>query len=124
MPNYMNGFNNQQMGAMNYPQQTQIAQPPTPTNILTVPVESGADVNYIPVAAGCQVLFISFNEKKFWIKTTARNGIQEPIRTFTFDEVITPVLQNQNEGNYVSKDEFNALSSKLDKLLSELGGEK
>lgn len=121
MPNYMNGFNNQQAGVMNYPQQTPIAQPAN--NILTVPVESGTDVNYIPVAAGCQVLFISFNEKKFWIKSTARNGIQEPIRAFTFDE-ITPVLQNQNEGNYVSKDEFNALSSKLDKLLSELGGEK
>lgn len=104
-----------------------IPQQPQPqiqgqNSILTVFVNSEDEVNFYPVAAGVTVMLVSFNLKKFWLKSTEKNGIPGPLRVFDFNEV-TPAPQNQGNENYVTKEEMALLSSKLDKLISSLGGE-
>lgn len=90
-------------------------------SLMTIFVNSEEEVNNYPVAAGLTVLLISFNQKKFWLKSTDTSGVPQTPRVFEFDEK-TP-LQNQN-GSFVSRQEFSELNDKLDKLISELGGNK
>ena len=102
---------------------TTAAQPPTQTNgsLMTVYVNNEDDVTMYPVAAGTTVMLISFEQKKFWLKSRGTNGVPMPLRSFSFEE-LAPSYQNQNTS--VSREEFSALSSKLDKLIAELGGAK
>lgn len=96
-------------------------QPQQQTSLLTVFVDSEAEVNDYPVAAGTTVQLISFKMGKFYLKSTATNGVPQPIRVFSFtEETAAPEIQN----GAVSRDEFNALNAKLDKLIAELGGDK
>lgn len=122
------GYINPQYQSTSYP----AAQPPTQQtavplqqqgsngNMLTVFVDTEAEVNDYPVAAGTTVQLISFKLNKFWLKSTATNGVPQPIRSFAFSEE-TPKIQN--EPNSVTRQEFDDLNRKLDKLLKELGGE-
>lgn len=106
-----------------YSNQIPVNQQPQPqqqTSLLTVFVDSEAEVNDYPVAAGTTVQLISFKMGKFYLKSTATNGVPQPVRVFNFtEETKAPEIQN----GAVSRDEFNALNAKLDKLLKELGGE-
>lgn len=90
-------------------------------NPMMVFVNSEAEVNNYPVAAGLTMLLLCFRENKFWLKSTSINGIPEPIRSFSFSE-ITPKLESNSDS--VSREEFNTLSEKLDKLIESLGGNK
>lgn len=87
-------------------------------SILTIQVTSEDEVNNYPVAAGTTVLLLSFNLKKFWLKSTSTNGVPQPLRVFPFDEVTQTPAPNGG----VTRDEFDALSKKIDKLISDLGG--
>ena len=91
-------------------------------SILTIFVNSEDEVNFYPVAAGVTVMLVSFNLNKFYLKTTGKNGVPEPLRVFSFSEESVPQQMN-NESNYVTKEEMKSLSDKLDKLISSLGGE-
>ena len=102
------------------PQVQQPAQQTSNGQLLTVFVDSEAEVNDYPVAAGTTVQLISFKLGKFWLKSTATNGVPQPVRVFSFKEE-TPAPKIQNGA--VSREEFEALNTKLDKLLKELGGE-
>lgn len=88
--------------------------------LITVLVQGEEAVNRYPVGIGNTVLLLDFNSGKFWIKTNP-NGFPQPPRSFEFKE--TTPTNFQNEGA-VSRDEFNSLSEKLDKLIAELGGGK
>lgn len=90
-------------------------------SLMTVLVESEQEVNDYPVAAGLTVQLISFSLGKFWLKSTATNGVPMPLRVFHFTEEES---KTNNQNNLVSRDEFVALSEKLDKLVKELGGDK
>lgn len=57
-------------------------------------------------------------QKKFWLKSTSTSGVPEQLREFTFDEK-TPTLTARGS---VSRDEFDKLSAKIDKLINDLGG--
>ena len=91
-------------------------------SVMTVFVDGEAGANAYPVAAGYTVMLIDFNSGKFWIKGTDPNGVPQRMRTFEFKEKITQPMVPTNDG--VSREEFAALSAKLDKLISELGGTK
>ena len=91
----------------------------TPGSIMTIFVSSEDEVKNYPVAAGVTVLLLSFNLKKFWLKSTSTNGVPETLREFPFEETTPKAPSNTG----VSREEFESLSKKLDKLLSELGGE-
>lgn len=100
--------------------QTAVPMPQqTPGSIMTIFVNSEDEVRNYPVAAGVTVLLLSFNLKKFWLKSTSTNGVPESLREFPFEET-TP--QTQPAGTGVSREEFDSLSKKIDKLIADLGG--
>ena len=91
---------------------------PQSSNLMTIQVNSEEEVNSYPVAAGTTVLLISFNLKKFWLKSTNTSGVPQPLRVFPFDEKNpVPVASGA-----VTREEFDALATKIDKLISDLGG--
>ena len=61
---------------------------------------------------------LCFNLGKFWLKSTSTNGVPQQPRVFEFTEKTT--LQPQVGA--VTREEFNSLNSKIDKLIAELGG--
>ncbi len=90
-------------------------------SIMTVFINSEDEVNGYPVAAGTTVLLLCFSAKKFWLKSTSTSGIPETLREFPFEEkIVAPQKQSAQSG--VTRDEFNELSSKIDKLIADLGG--
>ena len=105
----------------NYQNVVPMTQPQTQNNsgnILTIFIGSEEEANSYPVAAGTTVLLLCFQQKKFWLKSTSTSGVPEQLREFTFDEK-TPTLTARGS---VSRDEFDKLSAKIDKLLNDLGG--
>ena len=118
MPAY-NGYPQTQMNpyyqtALPIQQQQQNTQ----SGLMTIMVSSEDEMINYPVAAGVTVLLISFNLGKFWLKSTSTNGVPQQPRVFEFTEKTT--LQPQVGA--VTREEFNSLNSKIDKLIAELGG--
>ena len=105
----------------NYQTAVPLAQQPQNTsgNIMTVFVNSEEEMRSYPVAAGTTVLLLSFTCKKFWLKSTSTSGVPEAVREFPFEE--TTVAPSQNQSG-VTREEFDSLSKKIDKLISDLGG--
>lgn len=88
-------------------------------NIMTIFVNSEEEANSYPVAAGTTVLLLSFACNKFWLKSTSTSGVPEVMRVFSFEEkTATPPQQSTG----VSREEFDSLSKKIDKLINDLGG--
>lgn len=104
-------------------QQPQYQVQPTMNGFLTIPVDGERDAQEYPVGAGCEVMLISFKEGTFWIKGTAKNGIPNPLRAYSFREDTEQVQQNQNGSIYVTKDEFDSIRNKLNELIEKLGGD-
>ena len=106
-------YNYQTAVPMQQPQQQQASG-----NIMTIFIGSEEEANSYPVAAGTTVLLLCFQQKKFWLKSTSTSGVPEQLREFTFDEK-TPTLTARGS---VSREEFESLSKKIDKLINDLGG--
>lgn len=111
--------------------QTAVPMPPQPQqsqgSLTTVPISSTNPMDVVlnyPVGSGDTVLFIDFSSRVFWLKSTSRNGVPEPLRKFNFEEEIPQTPQNQNESNFVTKEDFNSLSDRLNALIDKLGGDK
>ena len=119
----MNGYNNL---TAQYGQYYQNLMPQQPTNsnssLMTVLVSSEEEVNNYPVAAGMTVMLMDFGHKRFWLKSTAMNGVPQAPRVFTMEEISLQPPKNQNDSNMVTREEFDTLNAKLDKLISSLGG--
>lgn len=90
-------------------------------SLMTVLVSGEDEVNNYPVAAGFTVMLVDFSHNKFWLKSTAMNGVPQPPRVFTISEISQQPAQIQN-GSAVTREEFDALNSKLSKLIANLGG--
>lgn len=90
-------------------------------SLMTVLVNSEDEVNNYPVAAGFTVMLVDFSHNKFWLKSTAMNGVPQPPRVFTISEISQQPSQIQNE-SVVTREEFDSLNSKLSKLIANLGG--
>lgn len=120
-PNPYTQFANNYYGNTQTPVQAPSQQNNT-GSFMAVFVNGENEVNNYPVAPGLTVMLIDFNLKKFWLKSTGMNGVPQPLRTFPFEEETAAQANPSPEA--VSREEFNALNSKLDKLISELGGAK
>lgn len=112
--NYQTAFPMAQTNAQQSPQNQQGGG-----SIMTVFVHSEEEVMGYPVAAGVTVLLISFELGKFWLKSTSTSGVPQALRIFPFTEE-TPKQEGVSNG--VSREEFDSLSKKIDKLISDLGG--
>lgn len=109
-PTSVGGFNTQYQGTV----------PNQQTQPLMVALISSEDEmrNYI-VAAGSSVILVAFNLGKFWLKSTSANGVPQQPREFIFNEKLP-----EPPTTPITRDEFNKLSEKVQKLIEELGGEK
>lgn len=127
------------MYGMTYPQQTtypqyqsQYQQQPQATyqvqqpsnGFITILVDCEQDMDAVPVAAGCEVMFISFKEGKFWIKSTDKSGRPNIPIAYDFHRSAGVTTQNQNGSIYVTKEEFESISNKLNEVIEKLGGDK
>lgn len=117
-PSYGYGYTAQDM--LNRPMSNQ-PQQNNSNSLMTVLVNSEDEVNNYPVAAGFTVMLVDFSHNKFWLKSTAMNGVPQPPRVFTISEISQQPAQIQN-GSNVTREEFDALNSKLTQLIASLGG--
>ena len=101
---------------MAYPQINSFQQ----QGMFLVPVQNETAVNTYLVAAGNTVALADFSNGVMWLKSTSAQGIPEPVRKFELKE-ITPKPTVPGAENMVSREEFTALSDKINKLLDALG---
>lgn len=122
---YPNYYPNQWMGTT-YPQtgaytaQNQVQQP-TQNELMVILVKDDAAVQNYPVANGNSVMLMNYESGKFWIKSMT-NGVSPEITEHSFTVVNNGNPNSQNE-NYVSREDFDALSStvkKLENVINEL----
>lgn len=78
---------------------------------------SEADARAHPVAPGCSALIMDRNEQIFYIKSVDTSGMPM-FRKFSYKEIIEAPAPS---GDYVSREEFNALMAQLAALNRELG---
>lgn len=90
--------------------------------VMVVFVDGDNGARVYPVAPGNTVMLMDFNSAKFWLKSSDSNGIPS-LRTFEFKELFPQPQQVPNPSG-VTREEFNSLNEKLEKLISELGGSK
>lgn len=88
-----------------------------------VPVTSDDQITNYPVASGNTVVFINFNTNRLCFKSTNQNAVTMPLQwaSFTYDQQIQQqnnVQQNQNDGNYVSRQEFDELRVMMQQTLN------
>lgn len=98
--------------------------------ITTVAIISGGyqSAESYPVAAGNTAVLIDFNLGKFWLKTTDIYGrplLMEEYNFFkptnTQSPTQEPIQQNQND--YVKKEDFNIVAAMVSELYKELKGD-
>lgn len=103
---------NQQQPAMNTPS--------IQNELMLVLVEDDNAVQNYPVASGNTVMLMNYNGGKFWIKSMT-NGVTPTITEHKFEAVNGD--KNPQTSNFVSQEEFDALSqsvAKLQKIIDDL----
>ena len=103
-----------------YPTQAQPTQTSSGSGIIWVQGESAAKA--YPVAPATSQLLMDSESECFYIKTTDASGMPQPLRTFTYREVISnPKNSFQSAAqpdarDYVTRQEFNELRELLEDL--------
>ena len=95
---------NQQQSAMNTPIQNEL--------MLVLVKDDNAVQNY-PVANGNSVMLMNYDSCKFWIKSMT-NGVTPTITEHKFE--VVNGNQNPPASNFVSQEEFKALSANVDRI--------
>lgn len=88
-----------------------------------VPVTSDDQITNYPVASGNTVVFINFNTNRLCFKSTNQNAVTMPLQwaSFSYDQqtqMNTNFQQNQNNGNFVSRQEFDELRMMMRQTLN------
>ena len=81
-------------------------------------VQDMAMANSYNIGPGASVIFINQDMSEIRIKAKDPSGFSLPDRTWSLTE--TTPKQTTPSDNYVTKDEFRALSDKIDKLVAQL----
>lgn len=124
-PNY-NAWNaNAQMPQMS-PQMPSVPQQTQQTTSDINWVQGEADAKSRPVAAGHSVILMDTEESVMYIKTVDASGMPQPLRIFDYKErqpqtKTAEVARPQGPDNSVTREEFNALSEKVDRLIKGEG---
>jgi hypothetical protein len=99
---------------------------PTNNSSLSImPSNSREFSEQYPLAPNATMVFINYNQKKLWIKAMHANGLAYDFEDFNLlsnndlmqyqQQVQNSFQQNQN-GNFVSRDEYNSLCNSFDAL--------
>lgn len=89
-------------------------------NVLAVPVNGEMGAQNYPVAAGNTVLLTDFNSGFVWLKTTDPNGMFVNMRKFKVEEITPRPAQSADNGNFVSKEEFQKYCQGVDNQLQRV----
>lgn len=89
---------------------------PTQAGMVLVPVTGEQQVNTYLVGAGQTVALADFTNGVMWLKSTATNGVPQPLRKFELKEIIE--APQVAEGG-VSRQEFDELKGMLAQLLQQ-----
>ena len=126
-----NGFTNmtQSYGTnigYNYNQQQMYPVQQKGITSVAVIANGEAGANDYPVAAGNTAVLIDFNVGKFWLKTTDVYGRPLPLEDYSFykNAVSQTPVPEQNQNEYVRKEDFDNLTTMFAKLCQELGVDK
>lgn len=84
------------------------------TNVIRIQGGRDAANNY-PVQINFTALLLDEENKSFYLKTRDQNGVLQPLREFSYKEIIIDD-NRQSNNNYVTKEEFNTLLSEVKKL--------
>ena len=113
----------QQLQQLQQLQQQQQSQTPQQNGNIFYFVNNIQEVENWVVNAGQTVFFFNRNDKTFYIKSVAQNGLTQPIEIYdytqrTVDSTIptTETKPDIDMSQYVTHDEFDALKSKIDSL--------
>jgi len=116
--NYMNSTYPGVAGSYANPWSMQQKIPQNAYGLTCVLIQDENEVRSYPVAAGTSVFLMCLPQGKFWIKSTNTSGIPEPVRAFSFSEIIpetTPKVSDNS--NYVTKKEFDELKKLIEDLV-------
>lgn len=101
--------------------------------ITTVALIAGDElVDSYPVAAGNTAVLMNFNTMRFWLKTTDIYGRPLPPEGYQFTPLVNTQNQSinlgqpiseQNQNDYVRKEDFNVVAQMVSELYRELKGE-
>ena len=89
-------------------------------DVLAVPVNGEIGAQNYPVAAGNTVLLTDFNSGFVWLKTTDPNGMFVNMRKFKVEEITPRPTQSADNGNFVSKEEFQKYCQGVDNQLQRV----
>lgn len=89
----------------------------TNNGIFTTFVDNIQSVNNYPVPVGGMAILIDLNGSKMYFKSVNANGVPAPVRVFNIKEI--PQVPPANP-NMVTRQEFDALNQKIDKLLKAM----
>lgn len=126
-PYYSNysAWNPQAQMAMQAPQMPSVApQAQQQTSDINW-VQGEADAKSRPVAAGHSVILMDTEQSVMYIKTVDQSGMPQPLRIFDYKEREpqgkTAGVINHPVPDAVTREEFNALADKVDKMLKGEG---
>jgi len=111
---------------MNNPVQPSFNPVTTPQNTDIPWVQGEADAKARPVMAGHSAMFMDSETTVFYIKTVDVSGIPQPLRIFDYKERVTSgtnrgQTEDKSGTETVTRQEFDALADKVDKLIKEEG---
>lgn len=116
-------FNGYQSGYYQMPvsdQLTQLKQYQAPSSSI-IWVQGEAAARAYMVAAGNSVLLMDSDESVFYLKSTDSSGMPQPMRIFDYTERTqnSAARTEITESNFVTRQEFEALSRRFDALIKE-----
>jgi len=128
---YNNGWSNTgYSNVSNVGYQQQPIYPVQQKGITTVAIISGGyqSAESYPVAAGNTAVLIDFNLGRFWLKTTDIYGRPLPMEEYQFFKSTsiqqpTQETAQQNQNDYVKKEDFNTVVQMVTELYKELKGD-
>lgn len=102
-----NSYLPQNYNQQSFPQQSYNAPSPLmqANNCITW-VQGEAGAKAYPVAAGSSVLLMDSEDKCFYIKSTDMSGIPQPLRVFTYEEIIQTQHSNNSNNSYAALPDF------------------
>lgn len=100
-------------------QQTQQAQPSQAQNSSITWVQGEEGAKAYMVAPGNSVLLMDSENNTFYIKSTDASGMPMPLRIYDYTERTTTQKQQPMQGDFVTRQEFDALSARIDALTTK-----
>lgn len=73
-----------------------------------------------PLGPNTRAYLFDTEVDKFYTKNTDASGVPQPVREFEYFEVEHHEDESMDPSNYVTKEEFNSMSDKLDYILEQI----